>query len=208
MAYKPFTQALENLLLTGQLSVPHPLVDAKLDRDPARQILESFERDYRLELSGTPPPLDLETALWAAERFLWACQFYVFRDVDREIVLAALTEEIADELPDELPAKRGPAAHYAVDLVFRFLPDLSRMTAAADPRDVLLTALKQWGEQWPLSSVGMDRVDPSQLDLEPILSDASLAILYVDRVVAARDRSRAGDPRVHTWLAAIGQSFA
>jgi hypothetical protein len=208
LAYKPFTQALENLLLTGQLSVPHPLVDAKLDRDPARQILESFERDYRLELSGTPPPLDVETALWAAERFLWACQFYVFRDVDREIVLAALAEKLPTELPDELPAKRGPAAHYAVDLVFRFLPDLSRMTAAADPRDVLLTVLKQWGEQWPLSSVGMGRVDPSQLDLEPILSDASLAILYVDRVVAARDRSRAGDPRVHTWLAAIGQTFA
>lgn len=208
MAHKPFTKALENLLLTGQLSVPHPLVDAKLDRELAVQILEAFEREYRLELPGVAPPLDMETALWAAERFLLACQFYVFRDVDRELVLAALPSELPTELPAKLPAERRPATHYAVDLVFRFLPDLSRMAAAADPRDVLLSVLKQWGEQWPLSSVGMERVDPTQLDLDPILSDACLSILYVDRVVAARDRSRAGDPRIHPWLAAIGRSFA
>ncbi|MEY4178258.1 MAG: hypothetical protein RLY70_1832 [Planctomycetota bacterium] len=196
----PFTEALESLLLTGRLTMPHPLVDASFDRARATEILVAFERDYRQELPGTPPPLAHTSALWAAERFLLACQFQIHRDVDRELVLTAI--------PAEAPAERSAATHYAVDLVFRFLPDLLRMVIAANANDVLAGVLTEWAHQWPLSSVGIANLDASRFELEPIVHDPCLSILYVDRIVATRDRSRVDDRRVQVWLEVLGKIFS
>jgi hypothetical protein len=195
----PFTDALENLLASGELTMPHPLIDARLDRVRAATILECFERDYRQEMPGTPPAFDRQAALWAAELFLRACQFHAHRDVDRELMLAALAAE--------LPAGRKAATHYAVDLVFRFLPDLLRLVNATNPRDALAAILKQWAQQWPLSSVGIKGLETDPFELEPILGDSCLRIVYVDRIVATQDATRVGDLRVKAWLAALNKTL-
>ena len=48
------------------------------------------------------------------------------------------------------------SAHYAVDLVFRFLPDLLGFANSANREDPVCGAIRRWAIEWPLSSVGMD----------------------------------------------------
>jgi hypothetical protein len=81
--------------------------------------------------------------------------------------------------------------HYSVDLVFQFLPDLSKLTGHAAPDDPLLTSLGSWANLWPLSSVGMKGVVPQSL--RGIVEHPGLLQYYVDRILARSDVSRLGD---------------
>ena len=53
---------------------------------------------------------------------------------------------------------------------------------------------------WPLSSVGINGLD--NLRLESFADDSALLRLYADRIMAAGDASRLGDPRVDDLLRA------
>ena len=147
------------------------------------------------EFPGVIPPLAPAVARWAAEQFYRACQFAVYRDAGAEKIAAALAS----------PCPPAPAAsrHVSVDLTFRFLGDLYRLAHAASPDDPLCERLRAWAAEWPLSSVGMPGVNPRNID--DVLEPVGLRTLYVDRIIARRDRSRLNDPRVRqAVLAAIG----
>jgi hypothetical protein len=162
---------------------------------PALAVLVEFDQAWRLEFPGDAPPLVAEAAHWAGRVFYRACQLAVYRDVDAATGLAALA--IAG------PDGANPAAHYAVDLVFRFLPDLARLARSAAQADPLVEHLRGWGAAWPLSSVGMAGVAPRSI--EPIAAHAGLLWLYADRIVRQADVSRLADPRVRQAVrAALG----
>ncbi|HVW35773.1 MAG TPA: hypothetical protein VHB99_00660 [Pirellulales bacterium] len=147
------------------------------------------------EFPGAIPPLAQAAARWAAEQFYRACQFTVNRDAGAEKIAAALAA----------PCPSAPAAsrHVSVDQVFRFLPDLYRLAHAASPDDPLCERLGNWAAEWPLSSVGIANVNPRNID--DVLDHAGLRTLYVDRIIARRDRSRLSEPRVRqAVLAAVG----
>jgi hypothetical protein len=151
-----------------------------------RELLVEFEKAYRLDLPGDPPELSLEAALWGATRLYRTCQFLVFRDLG--------AETIERELSVRCPGRANPATHYAVDLLFRFLPDAVKLARVASRDDPLVERLMLWAREWPLSSVGVAEVGPVKID--GFASDACLLALYVDRIIARRDTARLDDMRV------------
>lgn len=157
--------------------------------------LASWDAANRLEFPGEAPPLDVDAARWALLRLYQACQFAVHRD--------AGAAEMAAAFANACPLAPPASLHYSVDLVFRFLPDLYRLTKSASAGDPLCEHLRQWAAAWPLSSVGIAGVNPA--DLSAVCEHASLLRMYSDRVIARRDTSRLADPRVRSAVrAAIG----
>ncbi|MEQ8785409.1 MAG: hypothetical protein RIC55_03885 [Pirellulaceae bacterium] len=193
-----FDAFLRDLLNDGRVRVPPPEALPQDQRRAAQQTLVEFEAQYRRELPHHPPPLDLPAANWAAERLLRACQFAVFRDLP--------ADAIAHEAAQQLHGEKTPTVHYAVDLVFRFLPDLLRLARRAAEQDPLVDYLQLLARSWPLSSVGMEI--KGELDAEAFLDDACLRRLYVDRILAADDPTRLVDARVVDGVkAAVGRHF-
>jgi hypothetical protein len=89
-----------------------------------------------------------------------------------------------------------PARHYSVDLVFQFLPDLTKLAGHVMAGDPLVEHLRNWANQWPLSSVGMNDVSPESLC--GVAEHVGLLQYYVDRVIARRDVARLADPLVRS----------
>jgi len=183
MGYAAFLTALFE---SGRVSLPYPspLTDDEVVAGDG--VIADFERLYRLEMPGHPPPLVPEAARFAGVRMFHACQFAVYRDVDKAAMESALAGECSN-LAD-------PAVHYSVDLLFRFLPDLAKLAAGVAEQDPLLRPIRRWAGQWPLSSVGMPDVELGPIDA--IVADRSLLQLYADRIIATGDANRMQDIRV------------
>jgi hypothetical protein len=144
------------------------------------------------ELAGEPPGFSSETALWAANLLYQICQFVVCRDIGED--------QIAGAFANECKAARGPETDWSADLLFRHLPALIRLAQQLSNGDPLVQELKKVAATWPLSSVGVsDLVD---LNLDTFIAHPGLARLYADRIVAAADTSRLGDPRLDDLLRA------
>ena len=138
------------------------------------------------------PEFDPVAALWAAEWFHAACQCFVHRDLG--------AAEVERRLGSPCPSDRtSPAAHLSVDLTLRHLPDLIGLVRGIAAGDPLLVVMRAVGRDWPLSSVGMQ--DIGDVDIDPLLRHGGLRVLYVDRVLAAKDAVRAQDERVRRALA-------
>jgi hypothetical protein len=190
------TAFITSLLAEGLGAVPEPGEISAEERAETTEVLEEFERQWRLNVPGEPPPFYAEAAVWAAVRFYQASQYSVFRDEGPEFAFEPLN--LASELG------KLPSAHYSVDLIFRFLPDLVRHVRAAASADPLVDELLSWGRQWPLSSVGIAgvEVEAASVDLAAVLSSPGLLQMYVDRIIDRRDNSRIGHHAVRQALAA------
>lgn len=177
---------------------------APIDADQiaaANQVLCRYEAIDRMQAPGEAPAFILPAASWAAQQFYRACQLAVFRQHN--------DEDVRRELDHPFAGAHDAAAHYSVDLVFRYLPDLFRLASINAEHDPLLEILRGWAREWPLSSVGLvDRAASGAdrtLDVAVILEDPCLRILYADRVVLTGDASRLADPRVAEQVrAALG----
>ena len=110
---------LNCLFAEGRVRVPRPAEIPDRELRAANGVLAEFEREYRQELPGTPPPLGLPAARWAAAMFYRACQFVAFRDAGEEVM--ARTFAVA------CPPGEPPSVHYSVDLTFRYLPGLVKL---------------------------------------------------------------------------------
>ena len=97
-------------------------------------------------------------------------------------------------LSQPCPGPIDPATIYSVDLTLRWLPDLLTLARAAATRDVLVDELLRLAREWPLSSVGIKDLPGSEPGA--IVEHPSLLQLYVDRIIARRDKSRLGHPAV------------
>ena len=108
--------------------------------------------------------------------------------------------ELGEDEIDRLAAQNDfgrvitPAVVYSVDVVFCHLPDLIRIVRAMNPDDPLLDVLISWCRRWPFSSVGVNGV--GEIDIEPILSDRCLSLMYADRILQSEDASRLTNPEV------------
>lgn len=181
-----YPEFLETLFEEGRLSVAPPETLAEDELAAGDVVLARFEQIGRLEMPGEPPQFAPQAGRWAAVGFYRACQFTVYRDVDAETIAAALGQTYSGAM--------SPAVHYSVDLVMRYLPDLIRFAASAAEDDPLVVQLRRWACDWPLSSVGIAEL--GDFSIAGFSGDASLLLLYADRVLAAADRSRIGDPVV------------
>lgn len=204
-----YTKFLSDLLLTGQVKIDSHSAPTPDEKSQASEWLADFERTWRLNQPGSPPPFSVVAATWAAESFFRAAQLLMFRDLPAEEVNRSLTNVPAPD--DQLPEN-----HYSVDLVFRFLPDLANFSQAIASDDPLTVQLRQWCCQWPLSSVGFkpwtDNVlelqasqnpqanvsqdTATQLNVDAFIGNPCLRIMYVDRILQRQDRSRFDHPSV------------
>jgi hypothetical protein len=190
------TAFITTLLADGVGAAPAPGEISSSDRIETADVLETFELDWRLNMPGEAPAFHRDTATWAAIAFYRACQYAVFRDEGPEFRWEPLAGE------NELCQR--PEAHYSVDLVFRFLPDLLRNVRAAAIADPLGEEILAWARRWPLSSVGVSFVESGGDDCRraTILRCPSLLRMYVDRIIARRDVSRLNDEAVRQAVAA------
>lgn len=157
------------------------------ERQNAIRVLNEWDQIYRENLPDNVPPFCETTAVWGAECFYRACQYLVFRDCSAEAINAGLT--IARP-----KAVESPCMAYNVDLTWRFLPDLLKLASGLASDDPLVTQLRRWAVEWPLSSVGVPNL--GEVDVSGFLDDPCLRCLYVDRGIARRDRTRQTNERV------------
>lgn len=181
-----YLQFLTNLLEDGRVVVPEIGSNSQADDQDVAELLACFERQYRLDLPSGLPQFEAAAGRWAASRFFLACQFAVYRDQPAEAV--------HKELAAAWDAAATPAVHYSVDLVFRYLPDLTRFAVSASEGDPLVQHLLRWARQWPLSSVGI--LEVGEVVVDALAGNHALLQLYTDRIIASGDISRLSDERV------------
>lgn len=161
------------------------------DRAAAAEILAGFERRCRTEFPGGPPPLSLPAAVWAAEMLFNASRCLLYREID---------EAGIDEFLDRpFVGERDASTHWSVDLSFALLPDLITRAEAASRDDPLVKTLRQWANEWPLSSVGVFGVEPEHLG--GVISHPGLLRVYADRILVKNDLSRLNHHAVRTEIA-------
>jgi MoxR-vWA-beta-propeller ternary system domain bpX4 len=169
------------------------------DRRDADKILTDRAGVIAAEFPEPVPEFDPSAAAWAAWQFCSACHFVLFRDAPVDVV----RERLSRPIPPGEPASQ----HYSVDLVWRFLPDLDRLTTTLAAEDPLREILRQWGAERPFSSVGMKGIELGRVP--ELLAHDGLRRAYVDRIIACRDASRLGDPQVRDLVhAALGSERA
>lgn len=148
--------------------------------------LAALAQEAAAELAGTAPRLCEPTSVWATQRLFAACRFVVCRDLGEENIVQAMT------IP--APKPRCPETDWSADLLFRHLPEVIRLARHLSANDPLVRELRGLAGAWPLSSVGIAELQVS--DLDSFVGHAALRRLYVDRILAANDVGRLGDPRV------------
>ena len=181
----PLVAFIEELFTTGHLSVH--LTEAPIVDGAAKNKLSDWELVWRNHLPGEAPKFDLEAGIWAAQWLYKVCQFILWRD--------AAPDLIAQSLGSSCPSPRNASTDYSVDLCFRFLPDVLKLSARLAPSDILVEQIKTQAASWPLSSVGIDPL-PDLGSLDSFLHHPSLKQLYVDRILATEDKSRINHPSV------------
>ncbi|MEM7626052.1 MAG: hypothetical protein AAF333_10530 [Planctomycetota bacterium] len=150
--------------------------------------LVSGERLIRPDWPGSPPPFDHRVAVIASVFLYQAARLVLSRQVPE-----AITEKILSAHPI---AESSASAHYSVDVVGRYLPDLVLLAGGPMSDDSVVKCLKQFGARWPLSSVGAAGITPTADRLDVILNNAALRAAYVDRVLSRSDMDRLSDERV------------
>ena len=190
-----YCQFLETLLGEGRAAVPALGPIPAQEKAASIDILVRYERLWRLECPSHVPDFNVEAASWAAEQFCLACQFAIFRSVDETSMRSALN--------GSPPNSADSSAHYSVDLVFRFLPDLIKFVHSAASQDPLEQILRKWADHWPLSSVGVSGI--SVRELKAIYENRGLMMIYIDRIISVGDQARLDDDIVReNVLAAVG----
>jgi len=181
---------LESLSEDGRAVVSaEPLAEGA---DEALAVLHYLDNSARNELALSAPPFCPSAALWGARLIYPLCQFTVFRDIG--------VEQIQAVCGVACPEVRSPAVDWSVDLTLRHLPQVVELARHLSHADPLLGEMKEIAAAWPLSSVGITGLRDLQLD--PFISHPALRRLYADRIFAAGDVSRLGDPRVDDLLRA------
>ena len=132
-----------SLFEDGTVSVPEVGEISDTDLQSANELLVDFEKQYRLEMPLEMPSFSVPDVQLAAFVFFRACQFTVSRDAPPELIDAEF--ESLSKLSDT------PQTHYSVDLIFRFLPDLFRLSQSAMEGDPLVQHLHVWAIRWPVS---------------------------------------------------------
>lgn len=189
------TEFLRSLITDGRVRVAAPANLSLGPWDETAALLRQVEREQRGALPGPPPRFEEAAATWAAASVWTAASLVVHRD--------AVTTAIDSFVNEQAPDRADAAAHYAVDLTMRFLPDLITLAKSASIDDPLVARLKAWAVEWPLSSVGVESV--GEVDATPLRDSPTLLRLYADRVIAAGDRSRLGDEAIDEAIrAALG----
>jgi len=183
-------RCIQSLVNDGRAAIsaqPSGMDDA--DALPIIQQMDGLARD---ELAIELPALSPASALWAARLFYQLCRFTVCRDIPAEQI------NLTCGIP--CPESRTPDTDWSADLTLRHLPRLFQLAHHFSNADPLVQQIRQIASDWPLSSVGI--AGSEKMRLGSFVNHPGLRRLYADRIVAAGDVSRLGDPRIADLLRA------
>ncbi len=177
---QPLSTFLSDLFTTGEVTIaPNIKSIEETDQQQALSILQQFYERDRLEMPVEMPAFEEAAAMWAATYLYRTIQLIFIRQLGKGAIKAHL---------QPFPVSSSPAVLYAVDLTFRYLPDLFHLAKGLAPSDVLVTYLNQIAVAYPFSSVGIEL--KGAVDHTLILEHPALKIAYVDRLIAAKDIKR------------------
>jgi hypothetical protein len=181
---------LKSLAREGRARVSaQPLAD---EPEEVTSLLNQLDEQARNEQALDIPHLSAVAALWAARLFYSLCQFTVCRDIGEERIVAVCSAAC--------PEPRRPETDWSADLVLRHLPKLFELARHLSNGDPLVRRMKRVAADWPLSSVGIPGLE--NLQLGSFIGHAGLRRIYADRIIAAGDSTRLGDPQVDDLLRA------
>lgn len=184
------SEFIQTLWQQGKVTVAGELLPfAKEDVEKAIVYLQQYYEHDILEKSGKAPAFDATAALWAASYLYRAVQLALLRDAGEAAVNELLTPYEDAIVPETV---------FAVDLSFRYLPDLLGLAKGLAPDDVLVKRLQQTATQWPLSSVGMP-VDV-ETGIDVVISNDCLRQTYIDRIIETRDIKRSKNELVNEYI--------
>jgi hypothetical protein len=145
------TGFLNDLLTTGILTLAgRPTPFAENDLLAADALLAAYHAQDAQELPQQAPAFNAPAARWAAHYVYYTALLMLARELD-EAVMETYLPPFTDELTPEVV--------YAVDLTFRYLPDLLHLAKGLAPGDALVARLHATASQWPFSFVGNESVD-------------------------------------------------
>lgn len=179
-------QFVQQLMIDGVVRLHGPELATQTEIGTATAWILASEPEFRAHWPAVPPACNGPALDRAVKSFYRASQLAVFRELG--------PEEVSKLDPLVTPGSDSAEVIYSVDLVLRFLPDLTRIVRGMNPEDPLLAILNGWGTQWPLSSVGIP--DLKIGSIEPILSHPCLSQVYIDRVIETGSVDRLGDWKV------------
>ncbi|PJJ59942.1 hypothetical protein [Hymenobacter chitinivorans] len=193
------TSFLQDLLTTGSVTlVGRPSAFAPDDLLAATELLQAYYAADAREIPYSAPAFDAPAALWAAGLLYHTVQLTLVRELDEAV--------IAETLPD-FAGLITPEVLYSADLLLRYLPDLLRLAKGLAPGDALVARLQALARQWPLSFGGPELPEPAAE--ARVLDHPALRQEYVDRLIRAQDRRRAGQPHLRALVqAALGAHAA
>jgi hypothetical protein len=176
----PLTDFLQQLQRDGQAVVPTEIAELSAkDERSAKALLGEWQTADRLHWPATPPSFDEAAALWSAVYIYRAAQFFVHRDYGERQLQQALKPYLG---------KIDDFVMYSVDGCLRHLPRLHHKAKSLSQDDALVALLEQTARTFPLSSVGIDAEGP--WEAATVLQHPSLKLMYVDRIIEHRDKSR------------------
>lgn len=154
--------------------------------DDVPAAIQLLDTSARSDLPGRPPPLNMDVAVWAFGIAYRTAQALIYREVDEQAVRASFAVQC--------PAALTPAVCYSADLSFCILPDLISLARGLADDDPLLEELLALAARWPLSSVGVKSL--SVVNIDVLVGDPSLRMLYVDRIIERSDVQRLNHPSI------------
>ncbi|MFO1022819.1 MAG: hypothetical protein U0903_19305 [Planctomycetales bacterium] len=187
---EPLLQFVSALWQTGRVAVPN-LGDGKIperELSGALMLLSDLEFEGRGGLPGEVPAFSREAATWGLLRLYRASSLLLHRE--------ASAERLPEVLGGSYPGERTASVHYSVDLSFRFLPDLFEFAKELSPNDPLCGILKTWGEEWPVSGVGIVPEALSSVAWEEWWGNDCLRMMFLERVCDRRAMDWLGEERV------------
>lgn len=157
----------------------------------------------RLNAPRDPPPLCLDSAVWAARTMYFLCDTMLNR------------VETQTDLPRELihsePAGNLVSHHWSVDLAFRVLADLDRRCGQVAKQDPLRQTIAALCDRWPFSGVGIvaepvEEEAPGSTSVAAerislILKNDCLRRMMVDRIISRGDAKYAKITPLTTMIA-------
>ena len=181
---------IQSLVNEGRAAVS-PQMSA-IDDSNALPMLRELDRCIRDEMALELPAFSPIVALWAARLFHQLCRCVVCRDIPEE--------QINKTCDTACPEPHNPETDWSADLTLHYLPDLFQLARHLSSADPLILQIKKIAAEWPLSSVGVAGLERPSVD--GFIGHIALRRVYADRVLAAADMSRIGDPRVDDLLRA------
>lgn len=149
-------------------------------------LLSEYEREGKEYPSGAPA-FHADAALWAAVLIYRASQLLLYRE-QKSVQL--------NELFPRFDETRNVSVILSADLTLRFLPSVLEKAQEIDPEDALIGILKAIATDWDYSAIG-SKVEAPLNDFHLAEKTPLLMKLYIDRVIAVRDKKLAEHPDIN-----------